>query len=87
MNKNDLVAAVSDSSGLSKADSAKAVDAVFDSITGSLSGAKCVWLALARSALLIVKQPPDATRAPEKPFRSRLPNNPSSKPAKGLRNL
>ncbi|MBT3556543.1 MAG: HU family DNA-binding protein [Rhodospirillales bacterium] len=38
MNKNDLVAAVSDSSGLSKADSAKAVDAVFDSITGSLSG-------------------------------------------------
>ena len=38
MNKNDLVAAVSDSSGLSKADSAKAVDAIFDSITGSLSG-------------------------------------------------
>jgi DNA-binding protein HU-beta len=38
LNKNDLVAAVSDSSGLSKADSAKAVDAVFDSITGSLSG-------------------------------------------------
>ena len=38
MNKNDLVAAVADSSGLSKADAAKAVDAVFDSITGSLKG-------------------------------------------------
>ena len=36
MNKNDLIAAVADSTGLSKADSAKAVDGVFDSITGSL---------------------------------------------------
>ncbi|MAI49853.1 MAG: DNA-binding protein HU [Rhodospirillaceae bacterium] len=38
MNKNDLVAAVADGSGLSKADAAKAVDAVFNSITGSLQG-------------------------------------------------
>lgn len=36
MNKNDLIAAVADGSGLSKADAAKAVDAVFDSITGTL---------------------------------------------------
>ena len=40
MNKNDLVAAVAGSSGLSKAESAKAVDGVFDSITSALqSGA------------------------------------------------
>jgi len=38
VNKNDLVAAVADSSDLSKADAAKAVDAVFDSITSSLQG-------------------------------------------------
>ncbi|PPR11662.1 MAG: DNA-binding protein HRm [Alphaproteobacteria bacterium MarineAlpha11_Bin1] len=38
MNKNDLVAAVADGADLSKADSAKAVDAVFDSITGALKG-------------------------------------------------
>ncbi len=38
MNKNDLVAAVADSADLSKADAAKAVDAVFESITGSLKG-------------------------------------------------
>jgi DNA-binding protein HU-beta len=38
VNKNDLVAAVADGSGLSKADAAKAVDAVFNSITGSLQG-------------------------------------------------
>ena len=36
MNKNDLVAQVAASAGLSKADSAKAVDSVFDSITASL---------------------------------------------------
>ena len=36
VNKNDLVANVASNSGLSKADAAKAVDAVFDSITSSL---------------------------------------------------
>ena len=38
MNKNDLVTAVADNAGLSKADAAKAVDGVFDSITGALRG-------------------------------------------------
>lgn len=38
MNKNDLVAAVADAAGLTKADAAKAVDAVFDTISGSLKG-------------------------------------------------
>ena len=36
MNKNDLVSAVSNSAGLSKADATKAVDSVFDRITGFL---------------------------------------------------
>lgn len=36
MNKNDLVAAVADSAGLSKADATKAVDSVFDQITAEL---------------------------------------------------
>ena len=36
MNKNELVAAVASGAGLSKASAAKAVDSVFDSITGSL---------------------------------------------------
>ena len=38
MNKNDLVAAVSEHTGLSKADATKAVDSVFDSITAALKG-------------------------------------------------
>jgi len=36
VNKNELVAEVADSTGLSKADSGKAVDAVFDVITAQL---------------------------------------------------
>ncbi|HYM30783.1 MAG TPA: HU family DNA-binding protein [Candidatus Cybelea sp.] len=36
MNKNDLIAKVADDAGLSKTDTTKAVDAVFDSITAAL---------------------------------------------------
>lgn len=36
MNKNELVTEVSNQSGLTKADSAKAVDAVFDAITAAM---------------------------------------------------
>lgn len=38
MNKNDLIAKVADSADISKADAGKAVDAVFESVTGELSG-------------------------------------------------
>jgi DNA-binding protein HU-beta len=44
VNKNDLVAKVATTAGLSKADSAKAVDSVFDTITGSLKGGEEVRL-------------------------------------------
>ena len=36
VNKNDLVAAVADNAGLTKADAAKAVDGVFDAIADAL---------------------------------------------------
>ena len=36
MNKQDLIAAVADAAGLTKADSSKAVEGVFDSITAAL---------------------------------------------------
>jgi DNA-binding protein HU-beta len=38
VNKNDLVAKVAGSAGLSKADATKSVDCVFDAITASLKG-------------------------------------------------
>ncbi len=44
MNKNDLIAVVADSAGMSKADAARAVDSVFDSISGSLSNGTDVRL-------------------------------------------
>ncbi len=44
MNKNDLVAAVAQATGTSKADAAKAVDGVFDAITGALKSSDSVQL-------------------------------------------
>ena len=38
MNKNDLVESVADGAGTSKANAAKAVDAVFDAISSALAG-------------------------------------------------
>ncbi len=37
MNKNDLISAVAETSGLSKSDASTAVESVFDAITKSLS--------------------------------------------------
>jgi len=37
MNKSDLVSAIADSSGLSKADAASALDSITSAITGALS--------------------------------------------------
>jgi DNA-binding protein HU-beta len=36
MNKQDLISAVADASGLSKTDASKAVESVFESVTGAL---------------------------------------------------
>lgn len=44
VNKNDLVAAVANDAGLSKSDAAKAVDSVFDTISGALRGGDDVRL-------------------------------------------
>lgn len=44
MNKNDLVSAVADTSGLSKSDAGKAVDSVFGAITGALKSGSEVRL-------------------------------------------
>ena len=36
MNKNDLIGAVAESSGLTRSDATKAVEGVFDAVTGAL---------------------------------------------------
>jgi DNA-binding protein HU-beta len=44
MNKSDLVDAIADSAGLSKADAARALDAVVDTVTGALKAGDSVSL-------------------------------------------
>ena len=44
MNKNDLIDAVAGSAGLSKADSAKAVDNIFDAVTSAMQNGEEVRL-------------------------------------------
>ncbi|GAB3124592.1 HU family DNA-binding protein [Novispirillum itersonii] len=44
MNKNDLIAAISDKSGLSKTDAGKALDATLSAITEALKGGDDVRL-------------------------------------------
>ena len=44
MNKGELIEAVADSAGISRADATKAVDAILDSITGTLSNGGSVSL-------------------------------------------
>ena len=44
MNKNDLIAVVAENTGLSKSDSTKAVDGVFDALTDALQAKKDVRL-------------------------------------------
>ncbi len=44
MNKNELVGSVAEHTGLGKAEAAKAVDAVFDSVTAALKGGDDVRL-------------------------------------------
>ncbi|MEO6093430.1 MAG: HU family DNA-binding protein [Novosphingobium sp.] len=44
MNKNDLITAVADSSGLSRGDATKAVEGVFETISAALKGGDDVRL-------------------------------------------
>lgn len=44
MNKNDLVTAVAESADITRADAAKAVDAVFDTITNTLKAGEDIRL-------------------------------------------
>jgi len=88
VNKNDLISAVSSSSGLSKIDAAKAVDSVFDAIGGSLKGGQEVRLvgfgtfSVSRRAATEGRNP----RTGEK-IQIKASNQPKFKAGKGLKSL
>ena len=86
MNKNDLVAAVADSAGLSKADAAKAVDGVLDAISGQLKSGGEVRI-VGFGTFSVSKRAASTGRNPQTGAVIQIPasNQPKFKPGKALK--
>jgi DNA-binding protein HU-beta len=86
LNKNDLVATVSSSTGLSKADAGKAVHGVFDAITNSLQDAQEVRL-VGFGTFSVARRAATQGRNPRTGERIQIPasNQPKFKAGKGLK--
>jgi|TARA_Y100000588_G_C14191398_1_gene898169 DNA-binding protein HU-beta len=86
VNKNDLIASVSDGAGLSKADAGKAVDAVFNSITGSLKSGTEVRL-VGFGTFSVSRRAASQGRNPRtgEPIQIKASNQPKFKAGKGLK--
>jgi DNA-binding protein HU-beta len=86
VNKNDLVAVVADSAGLSKADAAKAVDAVVESITSALKSGDDVRL-VGFGTFLVSRRAASTGRNPRTGATIKIPasNQPKFKAGKGLK--
>lgn len=86
MNKNDLVAAVADRTGLSKADSAKAVDGVFDAISDTLKSGTEVRL-VGFGTFSVANRAASEGRNPRTGERIHIPasKQPKFKAGKGLK--
>jgi len=86
MNKNDLIGAVSAASGLSKSDTASAVEAVFDTITNALSDGDEVRL-IGFGTFSVAKRKASTGRNPRtgEPMTIKASNQPKFKAGKGLK--
>ncbi len=86
MNKNDLVAAVASNTGLSKADSAKAVDGVFSTVTGALRSGEAVRL-VGFGTFSVVNRKASMGRNPRTGAAIQIPasRQPKFKAGKGLK--
>ncbi len=86
MNKNDLVAAVAEGSGLSKADAGRAVDSVFQSITSALRRGTAVRL-VGFGTFSVVNRAASEGRNPRTGERIHIPasRQPKFKAGKGLK--
>ena len=86
MNKNDLVAKVSSSTGLSKTDTANAVDGIIDAITKSLSSGEEVRL-VGFGTFSVARRAATQGRNPRTGERIQIPasNQPKFKAGKGLK--
>ena len=86
MNKNDLVNQVSDNTGLSKSDSAKAIDSVLDTITDTLKSGGDVRL-VGFGTFLVSKRKATTGRNPQTGASIQIPaaNVPKFRPGKALK--
>jgi DNA-binding protein HU-beta len=86
MNKNDLVGAVANDSGLSKADASKAVDSVFDTISGALKSGTDVRL-VGFGTFLVTRRAASVGRNPRtgEKIQIKASNQPKFKAGKALK--
>ena len=86
MNKNDLISAVADSSGLSKTDATKAVEGVFDAISGALKSGDEVRL-VGFGTFSVAKRKASTGRNPRTGEEMKIPasNQPKFKAGKALK--
>ena len=86
MNKNDLVATVASSTGISKADAAKAVDGVFNAITSALKKGQEVRL-VGFGTFSVAKRAATTGRNPRTGTTIQIPasKQPKFKAGKGLK--
>jgi DNA-binding protein HU-beta len=86
MNKNELIGAVADASGLSRNDATKAVEGVFDTITGALSKGDEVRL-VGFGTFSVAKRKASTGRNPRtgEPMTIKASSQPKFKAGKGLK--
>ena len=86
MNKQELIGTVADTSGLSKGDASKAVEAVFDAISGALRKGDEVRL-VGFGTFSVSKRKASTGRNPRtgEPMKISASSQPKFKPGKGLK--
>lgn len=86
MNKNDLIGAVAESSGLTRTDAAKAVEGVFEAISGALKGGDEVRL-VGFGTFSVAKRKASTGRNPRtgEPMTIKASSQPKFKAGKGLK--
>jgi DNA-binding protein HU-beta len=86
MNKNDLIGAVAEASGLSRNDATKAVEGVFESITGALKSGDEVRL-VGFGTFSVAKRKASTGRNPRtgEPMPIKASSQPKFKAGKGLK--
>ncbi len=86
MNKNDLIGAVAETSGLSKSQASSAVESVFDSISSALKKGEEVRL-VGFGTFSVARRKASTGRNPRtgEPMKIKASNHPKFKAGKGLK--